>query len=95
MANRHSHKKLRAEIRARMAETGESYQVVRKRILARPSQHTHAVDLVALTFFGQPVTLATAEGRSFHSITVIRHAQATARSFSLPWMTWLHPRGVN
>ncbi len=25
MANRHSHKKLRAEIRARMASTGESY----------------------------------------------------------------------
>ncbi len=95
MANRHSHKKLRAEIRARMAETGESYQTVRERILSRPTRHTPAVDLVTLTFFGQPVTLAPAEGGSFHSITVIRHAQASARSFSLPWMTWLQPQGVN
>jgi hypothetical protein len=29
MANRHCHKKLRAEIRSRMARTGESYQKAR------------------------------------------------------------------
>ena len=94
MANRHSHKKLRAEIHARMAETGKSYQTVREQILASPNRHNE-VDLVELTFFGQPMTLATAEGRSFHCITVIRHARPTARSFFLPWMTWLRPQGIN
>ena len=33
MANRRAHKKLRTEIRSRMARTGESYQKARARIL--------------------------------------------------------------
>jgi hypothetical protein len=62
MANRHTHKKLRAEIRARMAQTGESYQRARARILApRVSAVGPQTDLVAFSCFGIPATLATIE----------------------------------
>ncbi len=91
MANRHAHKKLRAEIRARMTETGESYQAARRRVLARSRQQAGAVDLVPFTYFGLPVTLATREAGLFNTVTVLRHAPASA----LPWMTWLRPKGVN
>jgi hypothetical protein len=61
MANRHAHKKLRAAIRARMAATGESYQKARACILSqRRLPHVRA-DLLALTWYGLPVTLATYE----------------------------------
>jgi hypothetical protein len=63
MANRHSHKKLRADIRSRMAATGESYQKARQRILsggAMPARNGD-VDLVATSYFGMPITLATIE----------------------------------
>ncbi len=93
MANRHSHKKLRAEVRARMATTGESYQTARKRVLAR-SRHT-AVDLVPFRFFGVPMTLATAEGSVLHSVAVLRHAPRSARRYTLPFAAWLRPHGVN
>jgi hypothetical protein len=97
MANRHTHKKLRAEVRARMTETGESYQAARNRILARPRPHASAVDLVPLTVFGVPMTLATGEDETFQTIAVINHAARAARSFALPSVAWrwLRPRGVN
>ena len=82
MANRHRHKKLRAEVRTRMAKTGESYQTARERILAR-STHT-AVDLVPFQFFGVPMTLATAEGNALHSVAVLRHAPRSARIVPAP-----------
>ena len=93
MANRHSHKKLRAEVRARMGRTGESYQAARERVLAT-SMHT-AVDLVPFRFFGVPMTLATAEGSVLHSVAVLGHAPRSARSYQLPLARWLRPRGVN
>ena len=74
MANRHSHKKLRAEIRARMAKTGQSYQAARQRILARTADHGPAVDLVPFRFFGLPMTLAIAEGGVVQSVAVLRSA---------------------
>jgi hypothetical protein len=68
MANRHSHKKLRAETRARMARTGESYQQARQRLLAlQPSltQPVSGFDLLEFRYFGKPAVLA-----SWHSYGV-------------------------
>lgn len=66
MGNRRHHKKLRAEARAVMATTGESYQQVLTRILSRgPRQQAPApaarVALIASRYFGLPITLATFE----------------------------------
>jgi hypothetical protein len=98
MANRHAHKKLRAEIRARMAKTGESYQAARDRILSHTKQREVAVDLLPLTYFGVPLTLATGDAQGhFHTIAVIRHTTRLARSFAVPLVAWawLRPNGVN
>lgn len=94
MANRHSHKKLRAEVRARSAETGESYQAARAHILARRSRDT-AVDLIPFRYFGVPMTLATAAVNGVQSVAVLRHAPTSARLYPLPLATWLRPQGVN
>jgi|SRR4051794_30486894 hypothetical protein len=65
MANRHSHKKLRAEIRARRARTGESYQQARQGLLAAPSSLSAAAqacsgfDLLEFRYFGKPAVLAS------------------------------------
>ena len=62
MANRHAHRKLRAEIRSRMAATGESYQKALAQIrLRRVSPSSARTDLVAVSYFGIPVALATIE----------------------------------
>jgi hypothetical protein len=64
MANRHSHKKLRAEVRARMAATGESYQQALARIATRPPSATAPrADLVPVSYYGIPLALATIEIR--------------------------------
>jgi hypothetical protein len=63
MGNRHHHKKLRAEVRARMASTGESYQTALARIQARRSASAvrSPMDLVSVEYFGVTATLATYE----------------------------------
>jgi hypothetical protein len=62
MANRHAHKKLRAEIRARMAATGESYQQAHARVATRQvSAATPRTDLVPVSYYGIPLALATFE----------------------------------
>jgi hypothetical protein len=62
MANRHAHKKLRAEIRARMALTGETYQQAQTRLrVPRPSLAWPRTDLVATAYHGLPATIATIE----------------------------------
>ncbi|MCL2451110.1 MAG: hypothetical protein FWD17_19360 [Polyangiaceae bacterium] len=62
MANRHAHKKLRAEVRARMRATGESYQQALASTLAgRAGAKPPRVDLVPFSYFGVPATLATIE----------------------------------
>jgi hypothetical protein len=94
MANRHSHKKLRAEIRERMAKTGESYQAARARILVRPCAQA-AIDLVPFQFFGVPMTLMTAEGRIVDSIAVLRATSRSAPPYPLPLAALLRPRGAN
>jgi hypothetical protein len=69
MANRHAHKKLRAEVRARMAATGETYQQAHARVMNRPvSVSAVKTDLVPVSYYGIPLALATIEmhGRSFN-----------------------------
>jgi isoaspartyl peptidase/L-asparaginase-like protein (Ntn-hydrolase superfamily) len=62
MANRHAHKKLRADIRASMAATGESYQQAHARVATRRLSATGPqVDLVAVSYYGIPLALATIE----------------------------------
>jgi hypothetical protein len=73
MANRHSHKKLRAEIRARMAARGETYQEARHRVLAQGRKPRIAVDLVETGCFGLPMILATFD------------EDATQRAFLISW----------
>ena len=62
MANRHAHKKLRAEIRIRMAATGESYQQAHARVATRRVSATAPqTDLVPVSYYGIPLALATIE----------------------------------
>jgi hypothetical protein len=63
MGNRHHHKKLREQVRARMARTGESYQKALARLCAdRASlERGNTVDLVPIQYFGVAATLATYE----------------------------------
>jgi len=99
MANRHSHKKLRAEIRARRVTTGESYQTARQRVLARQTPDPIAADLTPLTRFGVPMTLATLSGGGVQWFAVLGHAPRTAtlavHASPLFAMRLLRPRGVN
>jgi hypothetical protein len=62
MGNRHHNKKLRAAVRATMARTGESYQTVLSRLGRQERQAVASardVDLIAVVYFGLPLTIAT------------------------------------
>ena len=68
MANRRSHKKLRAEAKARMARTGESYQRALQQLLGAQAQRERfaaeraevdGCELTEFTYFGRPMMLAT------------------------------------
>jgi hypothetical protein len=98
MANRHAHKKLRSEIRARMVKTSESYPTVRDRVLSRPRPLDTAVDLLPFTYFGLPLTLATGDRSGhFHTIAVMGHTVRLGPPFAVAWLgwAWLRPQGVN
>jgi hypothetical protein len=104
MANRRTHKKLRAEVLAGMAQTGDSYQRVVQQVLARKPRASSAasmptaVDLVPLARCGVPMTLATFEGPSLHSFVLLRHAPGSGGWRAAPWvpsMRFLRPQGVN
>ncbi|WP_394823641.1 hypothetical protein [Pendulispora albinea] len=101
MANRHSHKKLRAEVRARMRETGESYQTAHRRIVAaaewrQAKRHQPgAVDLVPFTFFGTPAFLSVTDATFVQVLTVMQHTPPSARTWMPPRTAWLRPRGKN
>jgi len=60
MGNRHRNKRLTAAVRAAMVQTGESYQKVLCR-LRRAEPRAAGVDLIAVDYFGLPLTLATFE----------------------------------
>jgi hypothetical protein len=99
MANRHTHKKLRAEIRARMAATGESHQQAHTRIEGlRVSVREPRTDLVAFSFFGVPATLATLETHGFTVFAVVPSSRlwekGQLRPFPFPLVRALsRPRG--
>jgi hypothetical protein len=69
MGNRHGHKQLRRAARARMANTGESYQQARSSLLAqrqplplaRPETEASSIgaDLMPIRYFGLPLAMAT------------------------------------
>ena len=64
MGNRHHNKKLRVAVRATMARTGESYQRVLARLQTQqrqPAARANDVDLIAIDYFGIPLTIATFE----------------------------------
>jgi hypothetical protein len=93
MANRHSHKKLRAEIRARMEASGESYQAARHRILGRRQRRDDNPDLLAATYFGVPVTIATFGVLSRLHVVLVSGGAGPLRS-PLGSPLFLHTRGV-
>ena len=64
MGNRHHHKRMRADVRAAMAVTGESYQQALSRLRAarrRAAAPPRDIDLITIDYFGIPLTLATFE----------------------------------
>lgn len=64
MGNRHHNKRLRAAVRAMMANTGESYQTVLSRLRnQKPKAVARAndVDLIPVDYFGISLTIATFE----------------------------------
>ena len=63
MANRHSNKQRRAGVRRRMAATGESYQQALAAIRRGTPQPDAGVDLLVVSYFGAPITLAVFEAR--------------------------------
>jgi hypothetical protein len=65
MANRHSNKRLRAEIKARQAATGESYQAAMQHILARAPRR-FAAGFLQARYFGVALTFATWEQHGVH-----------------------------
>jgi hypothetical protein len=108
MANRHHHKKLRAEVLARMKATGESYQralasasggtVTVGAMTGRPRRRAATVDLVHFTSFGRPMALATFAGEAVDTFAVFGAAPRSADSsslLSLPAMRFLRPQGLN
>ncbi len=82
MANRHSHKKLRDEIRARMAARGESYQRARHRILASRARRSETPDLMAATYFGIPVNIAAYQYLCHFRLIVVSGCNGL---LGLPW----------
>jgi hypothetical protein len=100
MANRHTHKKLRAEIRARVRATGETFQQARARILSRTTSPSGApTDLVAFSYFGLPGTLATFETQGVAMLAFVPSSRSWGRGCSHPfplpfWRSLSQPRGV-
>ncbi len=87
MANRHSDKKLRAEVRARMASTGESHQTALQRILVlrgheRAVERTGVPELIATSYFGVPVIVAAYEVLSHFRLILVSGAGGLT---GLPW----------
>jgi hypothetical protein len=85
MANRHAHKKLRAEICARMRKTGESYQKARASILSERRLPNVRADLLAVTWYGLPVTLATYETNDLSGAILIPSSKLWGHGYPNPF----------
>lgn len=83
MANRHAHKKLRGEVRARMAATGESYQQARARVVTGVSGTSPRTDLLHASYYGVPVTLATIEMHGMAVAVLIPSSKVWKRGYPL------------
>ena len=70
MGNRHHDKKLRAEVRARMARTGETYQQALDRLRVRRRAEPR-VDLVPFDWFGAQAALAPIEKMGVAGVDVV------------------------
>lgn len=90
MGNRHHHKKLRAEIRARMVTTGESYQRALAWVLAARDKYS----LLEIEYFGASATLAVyaIEGRMACLVVSSSHQRGP---FPRTPLHALRDRGVN
>jgi hypothetical protein len=87
MANRHTHKKLRAEIRARVQKTGESYQQARARILSRGvALSVEHAELVPFSYFGLPATLATFELQGMTVAAFVPSSTLWGRGYPHPYL---------
>ncbi len=93
MANRHAHKKLRAEIRAHIAKTGDGYQTARNRILAARERQHDAVELVATRYFGMRMTLATFQTPSPYAV-MISWELRKVEGWGYPSVIRLNARGL-
>jgi hypothetical protein len=95
MANRHSNKRLRNAVRARMAATGESYQqalsqlrvqraettdCVERRAIARDVECASA-ELIEVNMFSQPAVIAVVS-------TIVGQTEATTVGVSMSGVGW-------
>jgi hypothetical protein len=101
MANRHSHKKLRLDVRRRMALSGESYQKalreIQQELQRRTFRGSSAVDLIQAHYFGVPIILATFEAREPVGrpvITRVPSAHLGETGLPPPPFMMVRPRGV-
>ena len=98
MANQHTHKKLRAEIRVRMEATGEKFQTARARILAA-ARDRPTTDLIPFSFFGLPATLATIDAWGFAVFAIVPSSRLSGHGYPHPFpapllRTLLRTKGV-
>ena len=86
MANRHAHKKLRADVRARMLATGESYQRALAHLQSkRGASNNPRIDLVPFSYFGMQATLATIELNGMAVVFVVQSSKPWRRGYPLPF----------
>jgi hypothetical protein len=86
MANRHVHKKLRAEVLSRMRTTGESYQQALGCILSsRSAAKRPRTDLVPFSYFGVQATLATIEMNGRAVAVVVPSSRLWGRGYPHPF----------
>ena len=105
MANRHGHKQLQRAARARMAETGESYQRARAAVLmldkrarpprARSEATAIGVDLLPIRYFGLQAALATFEIAGRLSVLVLSGAQGRGAFPLNPLIALGPPRAIH
>jgi hypothetical protein len=82
MANRHAHKKLRAEVRARMTATGDCYQRALAHVQSnRRASNNPRTDLVPFSYFGVPAALATIEMHGMAVAVVVPSSKLWGRGY--------------
>lgn len=99
MANRHANKRLRAACRKRMAETGETYQQARQRLVQhRPHPAVNQTDLQPVLCHGLPATLVTIEQHGTIITLLMPSPTLWPNGYPAHWPAsmlrgWMKPRG--